>query len=140
MDKPRNKVAVVPAVHLRALRMAAGMTQDELGDKANVNPMMLSQMECGYRGVSMLTARKLCDVLGVSIDTLIDRVPPQGPCSGFTPHDLRPIPADLKTAKMYRKRRLTVAEAEHLAEELANVERDSLANGVIPAEVQDERV
>lgn len=134
MKKPANKIAAVPAVHLRALRLAAGMTQQELGAKANINPMMISQMEGGYRGTSMLTARKIADVLGVSIDTIIDRVPPTGPCSGFTPFDLRPVPADLKTAKIVRRRRLTVAEAEHLAEALSSAERDPMADGVLPQE------
>lgn len=123
---------MVQAVHLRALRLAAGMTQEDLAVACGMKTMMISHFEQSRREMSMRSAWRIADALGVSIDTLIDRVPAEGPCTGFTPFDLRPVPVDLRTARRPRQRRLTLPEAERLAKRLAADGDPLIEQGVLP--------
>jgi hypothetical protein len=109
----------IRAVHLKALRRAAGWSQVQLGELTGLNPVMLSQIETMRRAIPMHMAVTIADALGVSIDLLVDRKSPEGPCSGFEVEDLRPQPSGLALLKLRRSRRpLTDAETMALAAEL----------------------
>jgi transcriptional regulator with XRE-family HTH domain len=59
-------------VPLRVIREWRGLTQQQLGDKALVQPMYISQIERSARNLGHKTAMKLAPALGVSVDVLLD--------------------------------------------------------------------
>jgi transcriptional regulator with XRE-family HTH domain len=109
----------VYAHHLKALRRAAGWSQVQLGELTGLNPVMLSQLETKRRALPITMAVKLANALGVGIDLLVDRIPPEGPCSGFEVADLRPqVSGPTLASRRMARRPLTEAEAMALAAEL----------------------
>lgn len=80
----------VYAVNLRALRRSAGFTQTYLADLAGVTPAMLSQIETMRRPISIRMLCLFADELGVSMDLVVNRVPPRGPCTGYEVEDFLP--------------------------------------------------
>jgi transcriptional regulator with XRE-family HTH domain len=58
------------AVNLLRLRRDAGLTQDQLADKALLDPSTISRLESGKVWPKGLTALLLCRALGVSLRTL----------------------------------------------------------------------
>jgi putative transcriptional regulator len=58
------------AANLRRLRQEAGLTQDQLADKALLDPSTISRLENGKVWPKGLTALLLCRALGVSLRTL----------------------------------------------------------------------
>lgn len=108
----------IRAVHLKALRHAAGWTQKDLGERSGIHPLMISFYEKGVREPSVDSLVAMADALGVAVDTILDRDPPtSGPCVGFTVFDLRPYTPGSRYVG--RKAKLTQAEAERLAAALA---------------------
>jgi transcriptional regulator with XRE-family HTH domain len=53
---------------LRALRVAAGMTQQELADKAEMHSQSVNRLERGGRSPSWEIVLRLAQALGVSTD------------------------------------------------------------------------
>jgi len=65
---------------LRALRDERGLTQQELGEKAGMSPVMISHFETGRRtSPSIENLVKLADALDVSVDYLLGRSDDQSP-------------------------------------------------------------
>jgi transcriptional regulator with XRE-family HTH domain len=58
--------------HLRQLRLARNLTQEELAAKADFSRSYYTEIERGKRNVSLLNLHKLAQCLGVSITELID--------------------------------------------------------------------
>ena len=60
-----------PPNRIRALRLAKGLTQDDLARRAGLNPSQLSRLETGRRSTMLMTtARRLAGALEVRIDDL----------------------------------------------------------------------
>lgn len=57
---------VTPAATLKALRKAAGLTQEQLADNAGLDRSWVNQMERGKRPIGPSPGAKLAKVLGVS--------------------------------------------------------------------------
>jgi transcriptional regulator with XRE-family HTH domain len=57
---------------LKVFREWRGLTQQQLGDKASVPPMYISQIERGARNLGRKAAAKLSPVLQVSLEALLD--------------------------------------------------------------------
>ena len=55
---------------LRA-RTRLGLTQEDLADKVEISTTFYANLECGNRMMSIVTLRKLADVLCVSTDSLL---------------------------------------------------------------------
>jgi len=58
---------------LRQMRLARGLTQMELAEKADIPQSTLSEVESGSRqglGITLRAARRLAFALGVSLDAL----------------------------------------------------------------------
>lgn len=53
---------------LRALRVAAGLTQEGLAEKTGLRYQLIAKYERGATDPSWATALKLADALGVSLD------------------------------------------------------------------------
>lgn len=65
------------ARNIRALRIAAGLSQAELADKAGIERTRVSRYECGYKYIPPSDLAKLAAALGVTADELT-RVHTQG--------------------------------------------------------------
>lgn len=55
---------------LKQVRISKGMTQKELADSVKLSQETISQYEIGNRTPSIVVARKIADVLGVSLDNI----------------------------------------------------------------------
>lgn len=62
-------------LRLRELRLAQGLTQEQLAELASVSQPMLSQIELGQANPSLKAAQRLAAALGVSVDSLIAAEP-----------------------------------------------------------------
>ncbi len=60
---------------IKALRAEGRVSQRELAEKADLTPSMVSQIESGRLTPSLNTLRRLADVLGVTIGSLLDGQP-----------------------------------------------------------------
>lgn len=56
---------------IRARREAAGLTQTELGERAELSQGTVSALECGTIEIGLARARRLAAVLGCTIDELL---------------------------------------------------------------------
>lgn len=56
---------------LRELRLARGISQERLGQLADLDRTYVSQAEAGRRNVTLATICKLADALGVDADVLL---------------------------------------------------------------------
>lgn len=63
---PRDRFAV----HLRKARLAAGLTQDELGARCHLHRTEVSLLERGGREPRLGTLIKLAGALGVTLESL----------------------------------------------------------------------
>lgn len=71
----RKKEATGFGPRLRALRLAAGLTQKQLADRVGMHYQNLARLERGTRGPSWETVLKLADALGVSTEEFRDEEP-----------------------------------------------------------------
>lgn len=56
---------------IRSIRLAQGLTQEELATRAGLTPGQLSRLETGRRATMLMTtARRIAGALGVRIDDL----------------------------------------------------------------------
>ena len=60
------------AANLRRLRREAGLTQDQLADKALLDPSTISRLENGKVWPKGLSALLLCRALHVPLDALLE--------------------------------------------------------------------
>lgn len=61
---------------LKELRISAGLTQDELAAKLNTSKQSISRYENSSREPNIKTAKRIADVLGVSLESLAVHTPP----------------------------------------------------------------
>lgn len=59
---------------LRRVREAAGLTQEALAYKANVDRTYISQLENDHKSPTVDTLFRLCDAMGVSAAAVVSRV------------------------------------------------------------------
>lgn len=52
-------------------RLKINLTQEQLAEKVDITPNHLSAIERGVSGVSLETAKKLCDEFNISIEALL---------------------------------------------------------------------
>jgi transcriptional regulator with XRE-family HTH domain len=62
------------AANLRRLRLAAGLTQDQLSAAVQMEPAEISRLERGGRDPQLLTIVRLARGLGVSVGDLLVNV------------------------------------------------------------------
>lgn len=66
--KPLN---VAIGARIRAARESARMTRETFSEKVDISTQFLTDIERGRMGASVETILKICDVLGVTTDTIL---------------------------------------------------------------------
>ena len=63
-------------VRIRHMRESTGMVRDEFSEKVGISSQFLTDIERGRTGPSLTTLCKICDVLGVSTDSILREFDP----------------------------------------------------------------
>ena len=66
-NKVRSKIQVQFGIRMRALRQGAGLSQMELGNRANLDHTYIGGIERGERNLSIEAIEKVADGLGIDI-------------------------------------------------------------------------
>lgn len=69
-EKEMKKQPATFATRLRQLRTEAGLSQSELAKRSGIPQPNISGMENGIRAPTWVTACRIADALGVSVDRL----------------------------------------------------------------------
>jgi len=69
MKKPPD-VCRLLGQRLRALRKQRGLTQEEVGERAGVNPRYYAEVERGQRNISVGSLQKIADGLGLTLEDI----------------------------------------------------------------------
>ena len=64
--------------NVRTRRKAAGWTQEEFGEKADLHRTYVADVEMGFRNISLLNVVKIAGALGISVSEL---------CRGMGPRE-----------------------------------------------------
>ena len=73
--KTVNEELIQVADKLKNARLEANLSQDKMAEKLELNPRTYGSYERGERDVSTALLRKICQVLGVSSDELLETKP-----------------------------------------------------------------
>ena len=68
-------VRVRIGLNVQALRRARGLTQEELGDRADIHQTYLSGIEQGRRNPSVVVLQRLAKGLGADIEDVVRKRP-----------------------------------------------------------------
>lgn len=60
---------------LKSIRKRAGLTQERLAEKVGITQSAVAAHEAGTSGMSLATARKYAEALGITVDDLIREEP-----------------------------------------------------------------
>lgn len=74
MDRKNERLVNAFAAALRGARQDAGMTQEDLADRAEVSVRFISQLETGKRQPSLSALEAVCRGLGIPMSVLISAV------------------------------------------------------------------
>ncbi len=69
--KEKKEINIIVGSNIRFYRDKYGFTRERLSELIDVSPHFLYDVECGTVGVSLSTLKKICDVLGISADSLL---------------------------------------------------------------------
>lgn len=58
-------------MNLQKARTERNMTREQLAEQAGISPTFLANLECGNKMMSLMTLKRLTDVLRVSADTIL---------------------------------------------------------------------
>jgi len=67
----KNTLLKLVGGNIRDARKKKGLTQEELAEKADINPKFLGKVERAETNVSVVTLSKICDALGISLSGLL---------------------------------------------------------------------
>ncbi len=94
-----EELATIIGRNVRAARLRAGLTQQQLGDGSEMVVPQVSRLEAGTHLPSVKTLKKVADFLKVPICSLLDpdaAPPPEQPLVGRPPKVRTPPPAGPK--------------------------------------------
>ena len=69
-DKDKNKLLEVFGTHLRKIRKNKGISIREMELEGDIDRRRLSKIENGKANPTLFTLRKICDVLGITLEEL----------------------------------------------------------------------
>lgn len=70
MEKPDDKMQLLFGRRVRTLRKAKGLTQEELGDRSDINYKFLGEIERGQQNPSFRVIAKIASGLGLELSEL----------------------------------------------------------------------
>ncbi len=59
---------------LRELRLAKGLSQEKVANKAQLHSTYISQVECGKRNITILALIRICGVLEISLEEIVQEL------------------------------------------------------------------
>lgn len=74
-QKQRAALLVAFGLRVRQLRLASGLSQEALADRAGLHRTYVGSVERGERNISLLNIQALAEALGVTRDVLVDPGP-----------------------------------------------------------------
>ena len=74
MDSTRPRALRAFGLNVRKRREAAGLTQEQAGEKADLDPTYISGIERAVRNPSLLSICRLAKALGISVSELCEGV------------------------------------------------------------------
>lgn len=77
--------------NLRRVRMAAGLSQEAVGERIGADRAHISSMERGLQNVTLLTLHEVAQALNVRPLTLLDDSPQPAPPQGKAPRSVRVV-------------------------------------------------
>ena len=89
----------VIGINIKKYRKAAGLTQERLAELLDISTVHMSHMECGHVSMSIELLLKLCGILNVSPNHILNgayKLPPTSPDS-----ILDDLPEDTKLLAYY---------------------------------------
>lgn len=72
----KHKVLAMLGKRVRSLRQQQGLTQEQLGEKASLDPTYISGIERGVRNPSLLILSRLARALQVQLTDLVISIEP----------------------------------------------------------------
>jgi len=72
MDTESTKAKVAFGERLRALRLSAGLSQEQLGEAAGLDRTYISSTERGHRNISLTAITQIASALKISPATLFE--------------------------------------------------------------------
>lgn len=97
------KISETLPENLKRIREMRGLTQAELGRRAEMGAASVSHFETGQRVPSLESLVRLADALDVSVDALLGRVAPEAPDARVDPLFLRASRAPAHTLDVLRR-------------------------------------
>lgn len=67
----KKELQKIIAINLYKSRTKRGLTRDQVAEKAGISTTFYANLECGKKMMSIVTLRKLADVLSVTTDALL---------------------------------------------------------------------
>lgn len=67
----KKELNVLVGINIKREREKAGLTQDQFSEMLGIGSKSLSAIERGVVGVSLTTLLKICDILAVSVNTIV---------------------------------------------------------------------
>lgn len=101
MDQAPNRI--------RELRMAAGLSQDELAGRVRCSKMQISGLERGKPELTVHWMRRIGDALGVHPAELL--LPEDNPNAAATPDEKRMLEAFREAPRAFRPQIISLSEA-----------------------------
>lgn len=71
-----NDISKIVGDRIRILRSEKGLSQEELADKAGIDPSHLGRLERGERNPSLISLDKIIKALGVTFEDLFKYIQP----------------------------------------------------------------
>lgn len=68
----KNELTLKIAQRIRELRKSKGYTQEKLAEKSRVDRSYIGHIEQGKKCISMFTAQKIAEGLGITISELLE--------------------------------------------------------------------
>lgn len=69
--REKKQINVEVGEQVRLARESAKLTQEQLAERIEVSPQFVSDLERGVVGISLVTLKRICTVLGVSSDQIL---------------------------------------------------------------------
>ncbi|MCL2493910.1 MAG: helix-turn-helix transcriptional regulator [Clostridiales bacterium] len=72
-----DNISKIVGDHVRAYRKKAGLSQEELADRANLHPTYISLIERGEKNVTLKSIYVISIALDISLEALFANIPPE---------------------------------------------------------------